>query len=228
MKENIYYKLMSKGEVVFCFSAYKNYFHKRNTYIQPYFIKKQIDTNFYFLFLKSYFASPLQCMIKNDDVWASILKSGGFNLVRRCFEREFAKADLKSKKNENMNIELYTLADEEYVTACKLLYESYAKSHESINPLTVSFEAFAADLPKTVYCTEGGLNNGFVFTEENEICYVGGNGNLEILFAGVLNKIFSKYQCVVFEADDVDIAAMKLKNLFFAVREDSFDTYIFN
>lgn len=223
-----YYKLMCNGETVFCFSVYKNYYHKRNTYIQPYFIKKHFDAKSVFLFLKNYFASPLQCMLKNDDIWIPILKSGGFNLVRRCYEREFTKDDLKSNEIDNVNIEVCTLENEEYVAACKLLYESYAKNHEGINPLSVSFDEFATDLPKTVYCIEGGLDNGFVFTEENEICYVGGNSNVEVLFVAVLNIIFSKYQYVMFETDDVDSVAMKLKNLFCDVRDDSFDTYIFS
>lgn len=226
-KVNKYYKLMCDGEIVICLSMYKNYFHRRNTYIQPFFLKKEINAKPIFSFLKHYFTSPLQCMLKNSDPRAQILQNGGFHLVRRCFEREFTQAELKNAITENKNIEVYNRSYKEYIAVCKLLYETYVRNHENINPLAVGFEEFTADLPQTVYCAKDGPDKGFAFTEENEICYVGGNGNLKKFFEGVLNAIFSEYQSVVFEADDIDIAAMELKNLFNDACVDSFDTYIF-
>ena len=222
-----YFKLTDGGEDVACIAVWRNCFHSRNTYIQPYFLKNDIDPKITFSFLKDYFATPLQCMLPNGDKRCVMLKSGGFKLVRRCFEREFAKTELKNVITGKDAVAVYTPEAAEYGLACKLLYETYAKNHESINPLTADFKDFVADLPKTVYCSRYGVNYGFAFTEENEICYVGGNGNLEGFFSDLINRIFSKYQSVVFEADDVDEAAMQLKDLFNDTCQDSFDTYIF-
>lgn len=224
---NRYYKISSGNEEIVYLCAWKNHYHGRNTYIQFHFLKQQKDENIIFSFLKDYFASPLQCMLQSNDKRVSILCRSGFNLVRRCFEREFAKADLKNSNITKNNVFVFTPEDDEYKTACKLLYETYIKTHESINPLTAGFEEFTLSLPQTLYCAQDGVDNGFSFTEENEICYVGGNGNLEKFFEGVLDRIFSKYSSVLFEADDVDVAAMRLKDMFNDTCEESFDTYIF-
>lgn len=219
-----YFKLTCDGETVLCFAAWKNYFHKKNTYIQPYFLKEETGAKILFAFMKDYFKSPLQCMLPSGDKRVPILKRGGFKLARRCFDREFTKADLKSKiTGKKENIAEYVPTNKEYNDVCKFLYETYAKNHERINPLTAGLDAFCADLPQTVYCAK----NGFAFIEENEICYVGGSGDLKNFFASVLDKIFSEYQSVVFEADDVDKAAMQLKDMFNDNCGDSFDTYIF-
>lgn len=167
-------------------------------------------------------------MLYSNDARVQILKSSGFYLARRCFEREFTKNDLKSISFSNKDIKKYTRKDKQYVDACKLLYKTYVKNHESINPLTVGVEEFSKNLPNTVFCVKDEINRGFAFVEKNEICYVSGNGNLENFFGCVLNKIFSKYQSVLFEADDVDMPAMTLKNMFNDACTDSFDTYIFS
>lgn len=221
-----FYKVLNGKDEFFYFSACKNHYHGRNTYIQFHFLKQQNDAKTVFSFLKNYFASPLQCMLQSSDKRVPILLSSGFKLTRRCFKREFTKADLKSNNTVN-NVAVFNSEDENYTTACRLLYKAYAKTHEIINPLTAGFEEFTSDLPQTLYCSHDGVDKGFAFTEENEICYVGGSGNLENFFAGVLNKIFSKYQSVLFEADDVDTTAMQLKNMFKDTCQDSFDTYIF-
>lgn len=224
-----YYQLVCDGKMIICLDAYKNRYHGKNTYIQPYFLAEtSCPMKYIFSFLKNYFASPLQCMLPSDDKRIRFLISGGFIRVRRCFEREFTKADLIINATTPEAIATYTPADQEYSIACRLLYETYAKNHVNINPLTVEFEEFASDLPQMVCGSASGVRNGFAFIEENEICYVGGHGNSKTFFVSLLNKIFSEYQYVQFEADDVDKDAMQLKNLFHDNCEDSFDTYIFN
>lgn len=98
--------------------------------------------------------------------------------------------------------------------------------HQAINPLTASFEEFVEILPNEVYFVD---EKNFAFVEDNEIAYVlceetsAGDDFLLVL----CHALFCKYETIVFEADDVDPIAMRLKNKFVNGFVEKTETWIY-
>jgi len=83
--------------------------------------------------------------------------------------------------------------------------------------LTADYAIFVCDLPDCVfYREEDGLISNFAFAEENEIAYVYGreDGNLVSFAEMLVCQLMTEYQTVCFETDGRDGTAMQLKALF--------------
>lgn len=104
----------------------------------------------------------------------------------------------------------------EYKDCCDLLFKYYKDTHETINPLTSTLDAFIKDLPNEVFYA--GVNGGIqhaAFVKDNEIAYVSSNdkSTFNSFALTVANQIFATSKLIFFEADNVDWAAMAVKNL---------------
>ena len=97
-----------------------------------------------------------------------------------------------------------------------MLFKYHKDTHETINPLTSTLDAFIKDLPNEVFYA--GVNGGIqhaAFVKDNEIAYVSSNdkSTFNSFALTVANQIFATSKLIFFEADNVDWAAMAVKNL---------------
>lgn len=176
--------------------------------------------------------SPLQAILSSLETQkAIILASQGFKKVRICHEMDVRKSDLLSALPSRVNkISKAYRGQGEYEGCCGLLFEYYKNTHEAINPLTSTFEAFIKNLPAEVFYAGGidGIQH-VAFVEDHEIAYLGSED--QKTFAGfalaLVNELFAANQSIVFEADNVDWAAMAVKNLFLTDSTETFDTWIY-
>ena len=98
--------------------------------------------------------------------------------------------------------------------------------HQAINPLTASFDNFMEILPDEVYFID---DKNFAFVEDNEIAYVlceETHTGDDFLLA-LCHTLFYNYDTIVFEADDVDPIAMRLKNNFSDGFVEKTETWIY-
>lgn len=202
------------------FKTYRNFFHNKNIYID--FDNEDMGSLPSFRDLADSYGTPLQLMLDGKDALKrDFVSKNGFKLMRTCYSCEFSLTDLchapshakikKSVKNRDFSWDYY-------------IY--YKKTQQAINPLTASFEDFMKILPNEVYYFD---NNNFAFVEDNEIAYVFAEESLigEDFLLALCHAIFHNYETIVFEADDVDPIAMRLKNNFVNGFVDKTETWIY-
>lgn len=186
--------------------------------------------------LRAELGKPLQVMLYSWETQkADFLTEGGFRLARRCYEVEITARELTWKATNTHDFSIIRKGDTEYDQCCLCVYRSYAESHQSISPLTVSYEVFREQLPDTVICERiSDSIRHLAFIEESdedmEIAYVASE-DISVFsdFAkDLLSYLSTRAVRVCFECDDCDPLAMVLYRLSGADNEESYDTYILN
>lgn len=174
---------------------------------------------------------PLQTGVFSDDVERiRLLVKCGFLRKRRCYEIEVRQSDLLVQLSENACKLLEANEGSASYAACaQMMFRAYARTHAEVNPLTATFEEFIQILPaNAVFMERDGEIRALAFVEKNEIAYLASDSpeDLPSFFASLLTRMFSQYEYIFFEADDVDPTAMALKHLFAVRPSVSFDTYV--
>lgn len=181
--------------------------------------------------LRRQLGKPLQVMTSSaEEALTHFLTIGGFHLMRRCFEVEVSKDDLRAADGPTASFSLCCQGQPDYQVCCQLLYRIYAENHASISPLTASFDTFCEALPRQALCqSRDGQVEQFAFIEENEIAYVGSTdlSRFPAFIRGVLKELFAQHETVFFECDDCDSTAMAMRDLFSVEEAESFDTYVY-
>lgn len=230
-QSNSHCEIFQSGNSIGYISVHRNAFHARNGYL--YMALAQYDPAIaaeLFRELRSKLSCPLQVMLNSWECEKiAFLISGGFQRKRQCYEMNVSAKDLIAPVKEIVPTEEAGRGEKFYSQCGDLLYESYAKTHEAINPLTAARETFLKDLPdKTLFYREDGTVIHFAFVNGNEIAYVGTGrpSDFHRFAQSLLSKMFSRYERVTFECDDCDSIAMNLRACFQVRDCDSFDTYI--
>lgn len=225
------YEVYNSDARVGSISVRRNPFHAQNCYLD--LNLEQYDPAIareLFELLSGELACPLQAMLHSrDEEKCAFLISGGFERKRRCYEMEVTAEELKTSVKEEVPLTEILPGDTDYRICCELLYNSYAKTHEAVSPLTASREQFYSTLPDTVLITkEKDEIIHFAFVEESEIAYVGTvrQSDFHGFAQTLLSRMLTRYDSIIFECDDCDPSAMELKAFFHASDEDSYDTYI--
>lgn len=210
-------------------SIKKNYFHKKNIYIDfdlDDMKNINIDT---FRKISEENHAPLQMMIDHEETdKRDFIKYNGFKRMRVCYGMSVRRDDLIRKETAKINLLLAKEGDEKYFELAKIYFEYYKKTHESINALTVDFDEFKNILTKDVYYNEeDGM--ALAFVEDNEIAYVYASdiAKADEFFYSLCEKLFNDYEEIFFEADDVDESAMRLKNIFSGGVDEITETWIY-
>ncbi len=172
----------------------------------------------------------LQIMLDSSDKEKIVfIESGGFCCKRRCYEVELTLSDLIYKNKKEVKIKQCQTDDARYILCARMMYEYYGQTHALINPLTSSFSEFLEHLPKRAfYYADSDKIKGVIFVEANEIayCYFEEESSCFDFSYAVISRLFSQYETIFFEADDVDASAMKLVAMFDIDLKNSFNTYI--
>ena len=172
---------------------------------------------------------PMQIMISSDESEVTeFISQAGFVCKRKCYEIE---AVVQDYIGEMINGPLAIALDNEvvYQICRKMMLKRYISTHKIINPWTGTETEFYEALPKIVYYeVEDRQVINMAFVEGNEIAYFCGiDVDKSTIFAqNLVTELFDKYENIVFEADDCDEYAMKLKSLFANQSEISYNTYI--
>lgn len=227
------YQIEENGRILSTFKTYRNQHHLRNCYIQfDLNGNDKISDASIFQKIADEKKCPLQAMIASSEAQkANFLKEKGFKKVRVCYEVEAENNDLVAVESfQQMTIFKASRGDADYISCCKMLFEYYKATHESINPLTSPFEDFIELLPDEVfYAKDNDMIQHVAFLEGDEIAYVSSID--EKTFARfaftIVNVLFEMYPSIVFEADNNDWAALTLKNLFNVASTVTFDTWIY-
>lgn len=204
----------------FMFKVFRNAFHNRNIYID--FEDEDICSLPSFRGLVGKYGAPLQLMLDGKDALKrEFISSKGFELMRTCYSCEFVFADLSPAPSQTKIKKSVKNRDFSWA-----YYLHYKKTHQAINPMTASFEEFMKILPDEVFYIDG---KNFAFVEANEIAYAlaeeSSTGD-DFLIA-LCQDIFKDYETLVFEADDVDPIAMRLKNIFVDGFIEKTETWIY-
>lgn len=229
------YVVEKDGEQLAKIETYRNPYHLSNCYIN--FDSDSIvgigDTNI-FQIIADEEKRPLQAMLSSLETQKAIfLASQGFKKVRICHEMEAKKKDLLSTlPSQESDISKANRGQDEYKDCCELLFKYYKDTHEPINPLSSTFDVFIELMPAEVFYARGNddiQHVAFVNDNDNEISYVGSRDEItfDSFALAVVNELFKDNQSIVFEADNVDWAAMVLKNLFLTDSTETFDTWIY-
>lgn len=218
--------------------TYINKFHARNCYLQ--LDLENYDTYYakeLFTSLEDEIGCSMQVMLPSTEQESiDFLEAGGFRCARKCYEMEVVAKDLvaemvRDSKFENDEVGYCSKGSQEYDLCCQLMFEYYSKVHKYINPLTAEYEEFVEILPsEAMYQRKDGEIFGVAFIEENEIAYVGAKGadGFTEFLKKVVDRLFEKYDRIIFECDDCDPAAMELRGLFKVAGDESNNTYIRN
>lgn len=188
-------------------TVHRNAFHNKNIYID--FENEDISPLLSFRAIADKYGTPIQIMLEEkDDLKRNFILQNGFKLMRTCYLCEFSSSDLRVAPSY-VKI-MRTVKNREFSWN---YYIHYKKMHQAINPLTAGFEEFMEILPNEVYFVD---EKNFAFVEDNEIAYVLCDETClgdDFLFS-LCQVLFYNYDMIVFEADDVDPIAMRLKNNF--------------
>lgn len=174
---------------------------------------------------------PLQTGVFSDNSERiRLLRESGFFLKRKCYEMDVCQSDLISPAGAD-GCELLTAekGSDAYSACAERIFHHYARTHAQVNPLTASHEAFSNILPaQALYMETDGVIRAVAFIEKNEIAYLTSDspGDLPSFLEALLERMFTKYDRVIFEADDVDPSAMALMSMFSKRPSVSFDAYI--
>ena len=174
---------------------------------------------------------PLQVMVPSDaEQLIGILEQSGFRLRRKCYEMDVCPADLIGRHSVDFTeLSEAWRGTPDWAECAEMMYAYYAETHAPINPLTAARAQFDEVLPDTVlYMTTDGRIDSAAFIEDNEICYLFSNTRDNFCYFAdlLLSCMFSRFDRIVFEADDADWAAARLKEMFFVLPGTSYDTYI--
>ncbi len=179
----------------------------------------------------AFFQKPLQVMVSSRKVSvAGKLRALGFERRRRCYEVDARRGDyLGIESGGDAEVQYAGKGSEPFQQCSDLMLCRYIETHRDISPWTGSPAAFFDVLPaKAAYEKRGRHIENLAFIEGGEIAYVCG-GELDSFknFAETLIvEMFKDTDELSFEADDNDIYAMTLKNLFTIQNEESWDTYV--
>lgn len=230
--QNVYH-IEENGKILATFKTYRNQHHLRNCYIQ-FDLNDDVKISDVAIFqtIANEKKSPLQAMIASSEIQkANFLKGQGFKKVRVCHEVEVEKNDLAAIESfQQMTIFKASRGDADYLSCCEMLFKYYKAAHESINPLTSSFEEFIELMPDEVLYTKANdIIQHAAFVESDEIAYVCSidEKTFECFAFTIVNVLFEMYPSIVFEADNTDWAALTLKNLFNVASTVTFDTWIY-
>lgn len=211
--------------------TYTNTYHGEHLYlkIEEAELERMDSSVFDELIMRS--NKPLQIVLSSDETrLIGFLRCAGFELKRCCYEMDVESSDLAAPLQ--LCPEALFEAQRgtpEYLICAEKMYLHYCRTHLSVSPLTASPDEFAALLPeKALYSvSENGIEAG-AFIEGNEIAYLfPALGERFDLFArAVLSHMFKEWDRIVFEADDTDPAAMRLKGMFSSAPAARYDTYI--
>ncbi|MBG9983238.1 hypothetical protein HZY86_09225 [Aerococcaceae bacterium DSM 111020] len=227
------YIVEKDGVLLAKIETYRNPYHMSNCYINFDLdsLVRIEDTNIFQLITDEE-KSSLQVMLSSLETQkASFLSSQGFKKVRICYEMEVKKKDLKMALSpQQIDISKANWSQSDYKDCCKLMFKYYKDTHEPINPLSCTFDEFIKLMPAEVYFV--GSSNDIhhvAFVNDNEIAYVSSRDEISFdRFAlAVVNELYKDHQSIVFEADHVDSAAMRLKSLFLTDTTETFDTWIY-
>ncbi len=223
----VYDDLKKIGSIKYKF----NKFHTNNVYLQLHLNSFSFDGGQLFNILATHFNKNLQINeYSNEKELINFIKANGFVLKRKCYECSYTEKELKDRTESKQYLNLVHKNDSIYQEALQLLYEKYKRDHESINPLTCSFKEFSLNIPShaTVQLIDNCVVN-YAFIDKNEIAYIGSNKieTLRLFSNQVIKTIFKKYPIVEFEADDCDLEAMTLKDMFYNESNKSFNAYIY-
>lgn len=231
-KQNDAYVIEQAGEQVAVISTYRNEYHRTNCYLK-------LSKNRLSLFKESAIFEviaaeeqcPLQIMLASGETQAAaLLASQGFRKVRQCYEVAVQERELQATfpTQESQLAKTYR-GQVAYQACCDLLFHYYRATHHAINPLTATFDEFVQLLPNEVlFASTQGTVQHVAFIEANEIAYVSSTDPTSFAeFAlAVVKELFATHQTIEFEADDVDWAAMVLKDLFVTEVSETFDTWL--
>lgn len=230
-KDNEKYIVYIDEEKLGYIEKYYNAFHCHNCYLN-------LNLNTYnttiskhiFLEINSHEKKSLQIMLYSDEKdKISFIEKAGFTCKRRCYEIEASISNLTYLAHHKVNIKKCHSGDNTYIHCSKIIYKHYQKTHANINPLSINFNEFISALPDTVFYYS--LNNeiaGVIFIEENEIAYSHFKEDkytLDFIYA-VVSRLFTKYNKIFYEADDIDISAMKFCDVFNIELIKSYNTYL--
>ena len=209
---------------------YNNKFHDGHTYldIEDYEVD-EIQSSDFEKIINEYH-KPLQVMVSSSDRrLGCLLTQSGFQLMRRSFKVKFSASDMIVALSAKHQILTESVKGEkDYFECAEIMYCFYRKTHYDVNPLTASLEEFMDVLPATVLYSREGCIEAAAFVENNEIAYMCAN-NLEAFgnFApSLLDYMFGINKNIIFEADDTDWVATKLREMFVHKNEESCDTYV--
>lgn len=201
-------------------TTHRNDFHNKNIYID--FENEDISSLPSFHKIADKYGAPLQMMLEDEDALKrNFIQKKGFKLMRTCYSCEFSSSDLKIAPSDTKI--MTTVKNREFSLN---YYNHYKKMHQTINPLTASFEEFVEILPDEVYFID---EKNFAFVEDNEIAYVlcEETSTGDDFLLALCHALFCKYETIVFEADDVDPIAMRLKNKFVNGFVEKTETWIY-
>lgn len=204
------------GEQLAKVKTYRNPYHLSNCYVD--FDLNNMEgigeTNI-FQIISDGEKSPLQAMLSSLETQKVILlASQGFIKVRICHEMEVKKKDLVSALSSRESKIFKANRDQgAYKGCCELLFKYYNDTHETINPLTATYDTFIKDIPtEAFYAKSNDCIQHIAFVEDNEIAYICSRD--EITFddfaLAVIDELFIANQSIIFEADNVDWTAMRL------------------
>ena len=165
---------------------------------------------------------PLQIMLDGKDTLKrNFISQKGFKLMRTCYSCEFSPFDLPIAPSHTKIKR--TAKNQEFSW---YYYIHYKKIHQAINPLTGSFKEFIKILPNDVYFLD---EKNFAFVENNEIAYVLCEENCfgDNFLLALCHAIFNNYETIVFEVDDIDPIAFRLKNIFLDGFVEKTETWIY-
>ena len=211
--------------------VYTNQFHSGHLYlrIEEQEAKSLLPSRFDALIDEH--RKPLQAMVPSDATeTVRLLREAGFVLKRRCYELDVLSSDLRVPLPARpQRITAKEKGTPMYAVCAAGLYAHYSKTHLSVNPLTASLQAFTKMLPDTaVYLATNGSVDAAAFVEDNEIAYlwVRDDHVFQAFAESLLSTLFSHHDRVLFEADDTDPVAMRLKGMFSETSGPSYDTYV--
>lgn len=202
------------------FKLYRNAFHDNNIYID--FEDEDMESLPSFCDLADSYGRPLQLMLDGRDALKrDFVSKNGFKLMRTCYVCEFSFSDMRPRPCHSKIKRAVKNRDFSWA-----YYLHYKKMHQPINPLTATFEEFVKILPDEVYYLD---EKNFAFVEDNEIAYVLAEDSLigDDFLLAICQTIFNNYETIVFEADDVDPIAMRLKNNFLNGFVETTETWIY-
>lgn len=207
--------------------TYTNEFHNKHTYIKINDIKKVKIGDLEALAK----GKPLQIGIESNQVEViDLLKKADFIIKRKCYEVEATREDLKNPlEPKKCKGKITKKSEKSYEKAAALNFEYYKKTHETVNPLTASFEEFKESLPeRAFYYEKDGEILMAAFIENEEIAYLASfeDSLADEFINDLLIYLFKNHQEIYFEADNTDPLATKLKNKFVEKFDLTFDTYI--
>lgn len=202
------------------FKLYRNAFHDNNIYID--FENEDIGSLPSFRDLADSYGRPIQLMLDcRDALKRDFVSKNGFKLMRTCYVCEFSFSDMRTRPCHARLKRAVKNRDFSWA-----YYLHYKKMHQAINPLSATFEEFVKILPDEVYYID---EKNFAFVEDNEIAYVLAEDSLigDDFLLALCQAIFNNYETIVFEADDVDPIAMRLKNNFLHGFVETTETWIY-